>query len=75
MPCLSTHRKRWPGTPGGDNLALAALETAQAQDELLALLNDEFTNVLVSQPCAVVRARVESQTWEAFHLLACENRP
>jgi hypothetical protein len=41
----------------------------------LALLNEEFTNVLVSQACAVVRARVEPQTWEAFHLLACENRP
>jgi RNA polymerase sigma factor (sigma-70 family) len=66
-------RKRWPGTGSGDDRGLAVLETAQAQDELLAMLNAEFTTVLVSQACAVVRARVGVQTWEAFRLTACEN--
>ena len=51
------------------------LETAQAHDDLLALLDAEFTSALVSQACAAVRDRVGLQTWEAFHLTACENLP
>ena len=35
----------------------------------------EYTHVLVSRAYAVVHARVEPQTWEAFRLTACENRP
>jgi len=31
--------------------------------------------VVVSQACALVYARVEPQTWEAFRLTACENLP
>jgi RNA polymerase sigma-70 factor (ECF subfamily) len=70
-----SRRKRSPGGGTGDDRGLAVLQTAQAHDELLALLNEEFTNVLVSQACAAVRARVEPQTWRAFQLTACENRP
>jgi RNA polymerase sigma factor (sigma-70 family) len=68
-------RKRRPAAGSGDARVLAVLETAQARDDLLALLNEEFTRVLVSQACDVVRARVEPQTWEAFLLTAYENRP
>ena len=46
-------RKRRPGAGIGDNRGLAALETVQARDDLLTLLNDEFTKVLVGQACAV----------------------
>ncbi len=69
------HRKRWPGAGSGDDRGLAVLQTVQAQDDLLALLNEEFTHVLVSQACAVVRARVHPKSWKAFQLTACENRP
>jgi RNA polymerase sigma factor (sigma-70 family) len=64
-------RKRRPRA-GGEDSALLALATAEARDDLLALVSKEFTQVVVSQACAVVRARVEPQTWEAFRLVACE---
>ena len=69
------NRKRRPAAGSGDTGVLAVLETAQARDDLMALLNEEFTRVLVSKACEVVCARVEPQTWEAFLLTACENRP
>jgi RNA polymerase sigma-70 factor (ECF subfamily) len=65
------HRERRPG----DDRGLAVLQTVQAHDDLLALLNEEFTHVLVTQACVTVCARVEPQTWNAFLLTACENRP
>ena len=68
------NRKRSPRALGEDR-GLAALETAEARDDLLALLENEFTFAVVSQACAMVHARVEPQTWEAFRLTACENRP
>ncbi len=59
LRCVTQHalsdffngRKRRPG----DDCGLAMLETAQARDDLAALLNEEFTHVLVSQACAEVR--------------------
>ena len=68
-------RKRRLRIGSDDSRVLEALETAQARDDLLAMLDEEFTRALVSQACAVVRARVEPQTWDAFHFTACENRP
>jgi DNA-directed RNA polymerase specialized sigma24 family protein len=51
-------RKRKPGVGSGDDRGLAVLETAQAHDDLPALLNEEFTRAVVSQACAIVCARV-----------------
>ena len=51
-------RKRKPGVGSGDDCGLAVLETAQAHDDLPALLNEEFTRAVVSQACAIVCARV-----------------
>jgi RNA polymerase sigma factor (sigma-70 family) len=68
-------RKRRLAAGSGDARVLAVLETAEAHDDLMALLNEEFTRVLVSQACEIVRARVAPQTWETFLLTACENRP
>ena len=67
------NRKRRPRALG-ENRGLAALETAEAQDDLRALLEREFTVAMLTQACATVYARVEPQTWEAFRLTACENR-
>jgi RNA polymerase sigma factor (sigma-70 family) len=69
------HRKQRPDAGSSDDLGLAALDNVQAHDDLLEFLNGEFTRVLVEQACERVRARVEPQTWEAFRLTACENRP
>ena len=69
------NRKRRPTAVNGDDRVLAVLENAQAHDGLLELLTEEFTRVIVGQACARVCARVESQTWEAFRLTACENQP
>ena len=60
-----TDRKRRPGTGVGDHV-LEELEPLQARDDLMDRLDQEFTLALVSQACAVVRARVEPHTWEAF---------
>jgi RNA polymerase sigma-70 factor (ECF subfamily) len=67
-------RKRRPRARGEDR-GLAALKTTQAKDELLALVEKEFTHAVVIQACATAYARVEPQTWEAFRLTACEKRP
>jgi RNA polymerase sigma-70 factor (ECF subfamily) len=66
-------RKRRPDSATCNFRGLTALEAAQATDDLLTLLNEEFTGALVSKACDTVRARVEKQTWEAFRLTACEN--
>jgi RNA polymerase sigma factor (sigma-70 family) len=67
-------RKRRPGAGSGDDHVLAVLETVQARDDLLAYMEQEFVRELVGRATAVVRARVEPQTWEAFRLAACEGR-
>ena len=67
-------QKRRPRARGEDR-GLVALETAETQDDLLALVENEFTHAVVIQACATVYARVEPQTWEAFRLTACEHRP
>jgi RNA polymerase sigma factor (sigma-70 family) len=67
-------QKRRPRGRGEDR-GLAALETTEAQDELRALIEEEFTLAVIVQAYATVRARVEPQTWEAYRLTACECRP
>jgi RNA polymerase sigma factor (sigma-70 family) len=67
-------QKRRPRASGEDR-GLTALQTAEARDDLLALVMRECTYAVVSQACALVHDRVEPQTWEAFRLTACENMP
>jgi len=59
----------------GEDRGLAALETSEAKDDLLALVEQEFTQVVIIQACSTAYARVAPKTWEAFRLTACENRP
>jgi RNA polymerase sigma factor (sigma-70 family) len=70
-----SHRNQRPGSGSSDNVGTAVLDGLCARDDLLEFLNEEFTRVMVTQACEHVRARVEPQTWEAFRLTACENRP
>jgi RNA polymerase sigma factor (sigma-70 family) len=68
-------RKRRPGAGRGGDHVLEALETVQARDELMVGLEPEFAHEMVRQASIAVRARVESQTWEAFVLTAYDGRP
>jgi RNA polymerase sigma factor (sigma-70 family) len=58
----------------GDSRVLDLLESVQARDELMADLDGEFERELVDEAMARVKARVHPHTWEAFRLLAVENR-
>ena len=66
-------QKRRPRARGEDR-GLAALETTEARDDLLALVQNEFIHAVLIQACTTVHARVEPQTWEAFRLTSCEHR-
>ncbi len=69
-----TARKNRAVTSSGDYKVVAVLETVEARDELLAFLEQEYARELVSRACAVVRTRVDANTWEAFRLSANEGR-
>jgi RNA polymerase sigma factor (sigma-70 family) len=71
---FAAERRRRPGVGTGDDRVFAVLGTVQARDELVARLEEEFDREVVAQACALVRARVEPQTWEAFRLTTSEGR-
>ena len=52
-----------------------ALTTAEARDDLLRRIEDEFDLELLEQAMARVREQVEPATWEAFRLTALEGVP
>jgi RNA polymerase sigma-70 factor (ECF subfamily) len=57
-----------------DNGVAEALETAQARDDLLQRLQEEFDLELLERAIARVRQRVLPHTWEAFRLTAMEGQ-
>jgi RNA polymerase sigma factor (sigma-70 family) len=59
---------------GGGEITLS-LDSAQARDDLLARLGEEFDMELFDEASARVRLRVEPRTWEAFRLTAVERLP
>ena len=59
----------------GDPAAWAALTTAEAREDFLRRIEDEFDLELLEQAMARVRERVEPATWEAFRLTALEGAP
>ncbi len=50
-------------------------DTAEVGDDLVAGLNDELDRELLEKAMTHVQSRVEPKTWEAFCLLALEERP
>jgi RNA polymerase sigma-70 factor (ECF subfamily) len=50
----------------------AVLATAEAREDLLRRIEEEFDLELLEQAMAVVREKVEPATWEAFRLTALE---
>jgi RNA polymerase sigma factor (sigma-70 family) len=64
--------RRHPGRGSGDTRALEALEQAEAREDLVSRLAEEFDQELLAVAAVRVQARVERRTWEAFRLLALE---
>jgi RNA polymerase sigma-70 factor (ECF subfamily) len=63
-PVASAHPNEW-----------AALTTAEAREDLLRRIEDEFDMELLEQAMARVREQVEPATWEAFRMTALEGVP
>ena len=58
----------------GESGARAALESAEARDDLSQRLERAFDEELLQTASERVRARVEMHTWDAFRLTALEGR-
>lgn len=56
----------------GDTRVLQLLDTAEARDDLVARLEEEFDQEVLAEAMVRVAGRVEPHTWEAFRLLAVE---
>ena len=56
----------------GDTGVLEVLKSAPARADLLARLEEQFDQELMSEALVRVRLRVDPQTWEAFRLTATE---
>lgn len=67
---LELHNR--PGAGTGDSAMVQTLQTVQARDDLVQLLNAEFDQELLEEASERVRLRVEPHTWEAFRLTAVE---
>jgi RNA polymerase sigma-70 factor (ECF subfamily) len=63
------------GVASGHPSERASLATAEAREDLLQRIEDEFDLELLEQAMAQVRGRVEPGTWEAFRLTALEGVP
>ncbi len=64
---------RRPDAGSGDTRQVELLATAEARDDLVRRLEEQFDQELLAEAAARVRLRVEPRTWEAFRLLAVEN--
>jgi RNA polymerase sigma-70 factor (ECF subfamily) len=58
----------------GGSHALEALHTAEAREDLLRRLDDEFDRELLDEAAARVRLRVAPHTWEAFERMAVQGQ-
>jgi len=69
---LTRHRRAVQGR-GGES-ACELLAAVEARDDLARRLHETFDQELLQIATARVQLRVDSKTWEAFHLLANEGR-
>jgi RNA polymerase sigma-70 factor (ECF subfamily) len=66
--------RRRPGRGSGDTVARETLESVEARDDLARRLEEEFDMELLQEAMAAVQQRVKPATWEAFRLLAVEQK-
>jgi RNA polymerase sigma factor (sigma-70 family) len=67
-------KQRKPGRGSGGDSDLHRLAAIEARDDLERWLADAADQELLKEASARVRLRVEPRTWDAFHLLAVEER-
>jgi RNA polymerase sigma factor (sigma-70 family) len=65
-------RRRVVPVGGRDGGGTQWLESLEARDDLMELLNEQFDHELLDVAIVRVRLRVEPHTWEAFRLTAME---
>jgi RNA polymerase sigma-70 factor (ECF subfamily) len=68
-------RHRRPGGGTGDSAILAQLDAQQVGEDLLHHIEEECDRELLEHAMALVRLRVQPNTWEAFRLTALEELP
>jgi RNA polymerase sigma-70 factor (ECF subfamily) len=73
--CKFVEARRRPGLGSGDSAVAALLDSVAAADDLLGRLDEESERELLERAMARVRLRVQPHTWEAFCLLALEEKP
>lgn len=73
--CKFVEARRRPGLGSGDSAVAALLDGVAAGDDLLVRLDEEGERELLERAMALARLRVQPNTWEAFRLLALEERP
>lgn len=61
-----------PGRGTGHSSIQEVLDSVEAREDLLARVEAEFDLELLEVAAARVKSRVDSSTWEAFHLTAVE---
>src|SRR5262249_55197977 len=64
--------KHRPGLGSGDSQVGNLLLNAEARDDLLKHLEEEFDREILEEAMLHVRLRVAPQTWQAFYLTAWE---
>jgi len=67
-------KQRKPGRGSGSDSALYRLAAIEARDDLERWLAVAADQELLKEAAARVRLRVEPRTWDAFHMLAVEER-
>jgi RNA polymerase sigma factor (sigma-70 family) len=67
-------RQNRPGRGAGGDVALAALASVEARDDLERRLTSAADRELFEEASTRVRLRVEPRTWDAFRLLAVEGK-
>ena len=74
-PWAESMKKKWPIVPGGDSRILSVIEGQEAREDLVKRIEREFDLELWEEAERRIRKRVESQTWEAYRLVAVEGLP
>ena len=70
---MAADRQR--AVPGsGDTIIDDKLLSVEAREDLVAKLEEEFDRELLEEAMLRVRLRVEARTWDAFRLLALEQK-
>ncbi|WP_010581994.1 RNA polymerase sigma factor [Schlesneria paludicola] len=69
---IQKHRRSGQAT--GSDFVLNQLAAIEAKDDLFQRMEDAAQQELLKEAAARVRLRVETRTWEAFQLLALQDR-